>query len=34
MMVLRVENCWLIFSEGEVQGGGFMGIPGGIRPHR
>ena len=34
MMVERVEYCWLIFSEGVVQGGGFMGIPGGNRPHR
>ena len=34
MMVVSVEYCWLIFSEGVEQGGGFMGIPGGCRPQR
>ena len=31
-MVANVEYCWLIFSEGVVQGGGFIGTPGGNRP--
>ena len=31
-IVTKEEYCWLTFSEGEVQGGGFMGIPGGTRP--
>ena len=31
-MVVSVEYCWLIFSEGVVHGGGFVGIPGGSRP--
>ena len=31
-MVVSAEYCWLIFSEGVVQGGKFMGIPGGRRP--
>ena len=31
-MVVNVEYCWLIFSEGVVQGGGFIGTPGGNRP--
>lgn len=31
---MSVEYCWLIISDGVVHGGGFIGIPGGSRPHR